>query len=128
MAESDFIAVCAMWTPETERLLDKAAFDAAKPGAFLLNVARGEIVDELAMVEALQSGRLAGAYIDVWWNDTQDPPIPELLNAPNLIVTPHVSGGSDGDYRGGIDVFCENLARLLRGEPLLNVVDWQRGY
>jgi phosphoglycerate dehydrogenase-like enzyme len=128
MGMSDFIAVCAMWTPETERMLDKAAFDAAKPGAFLLNIARGEIVDELAMVDALKDGRLGGAYIDVWWDDTASPPIPELLDAPNLIMTPHVSGGSDGDYRGGIGVFCENLRRLLNREELLNVVDWERGY
>jgi len=128
LAESDFIAVCAMWTPETERLLDRAAFEAVKPGAYLLNVARGEIVDEREMVAALESGRLAGAYIDVWRDDTQAPPIPELLTAPNLVITPHVSPGSDGDYRGGIDIFCENLGRLLRGEELVNVVDWQRGY
>src|SRR5439155_26798475 len=75
LAESDFIAVCAMWTPETEALIDARAFAAMKPGAFLLNVARGEIVDELAMVNALKTGRLAGAYIDVWWDDTQRPPI-----------------------------------------------------
>jgi phosphoglycerate dehydrogenase-like enzyme len=128
MAESDFVCVCAMWTPETERMLDKAAFDAVKPGAYFLNIARGEIVDEPAMVDALRDGRLGGAYIDVWWDDTASPPIPELLSAPNLIMTPHVSGGADGDYRGGISVFCENLGRLLRGDELLNVVDWQRGY
>jgi phosphoglycerate dehydrogenase-like enzyme len=128
MAESDFVCICAMWTPETEKMIDRAAFDAVKPGAFFLNIARGEIVDELAMVDALKSGRLAGAYIDVWWDDTAQPPIPELLEAPNLIMTPHVSGGADGDYRGGINVFCDNLGRLLRGEELLNVVDWERGY
>jgi phosphoglycerate dehydrogenase-like enzyme len=128
LAECDFVAVCAMWTPETERMLNKAAFDAVKPGAFFLNVARGEIVDELAMVDALKSGRLAGAYIDVWLGDTTDPPIPELLEAPNIIITPHVSPGSDGSYNAGMDIFIENLGRLLRGEDLLNVVDWERGY
>ena len=128
LAESDFVALCAMWTPETERILDKQAFAAMKTGAFLLNAARGELVDEAAMVEALKDGRLAGAYIDVWWHDTDEPPIPELLQAPNLIITPHVSGGADGNYRGGMDVFCENLRRLLAGEELLNVVDWERGY
>ncbi len=129
LAESDFIAVCAMWTPETERLLDAAAFQAAKPGAFLLNIARGEIVDEAAMIEALKSGRLAGAYTDVWWDHTSLPPSPELISTPNLIMTPHISGGSDGDFRGGAtQILCDNLARLLAGEPLINVVDWQRGY
>lgn len=128
LGESDFIAVCAMWTPETERFIDARAFAATKPGAIFLNVARGEIVDERAMVDALKTGRLAGAYIDVWWDDTRKPPIPELLDAPNLIITPHVSTGSDGYYFYGIDVFCENLGRLLKGEELLNVVDWRRGY
>ena len=128
LAESDFVAPCAMWTPETEQMLDTAAFEATKTGAYFLNIARGELVDELAMVKALESGRLAGAYIDVWWNDTDQPPIPELLTAPNLIITPHVSNGSDGNYRGGIDILCENLDRLLRGEPLVNTVDWERGY
>jgi phosphoglycerate dehydrogenase-like enzyme len=128
LAESDFIAVCAMWTPETERLIDARAFAATKRGAFLLNVARGEIVDELAMVDALKTGQLAGAYIDVWWDDTQRPPIPEVLDAPNLVITPHVSGGSDGNFAYGMDIFCENLKRLLNGDDLLNVVDWTRGY
>jgi phosphoglycerate dehydrogenase-like enzyme len=128
LSECDFVAVCAMWTPETERMLNKAAFDAVKPGAFFLNVARGEIVDEPAMVEALKSGQLAGAYIDVWQGDTTEPPIPELLEAPNIIITPHVSPGADGDYNRGVDIFCENLGRLLRGEELLNRVDFERGY
>ncbi|MGE0056842.1 MAG: NAD(P)-dependent oxidoreductase [Dehalococcoidia bacterium] len=128
LAESDFICVCAMWTPETEKMLDRAAFDAVKPGAYFLNIARGEIVDELAMVDALKDGRLGGAYIDVWWDDTSSLPLPELISAPNLIMTPHVSGGADGDYRGGMTVFCENLDRLLKGEPMLNIVDWERGY
>ncbi len=128
LAESDFVAPCAMWTPETERMLNAEAFAATKPGAFFINIARGELVDELAMVKALESGHLAGAYVDVWWNDTDQPPIPELLSAPNLIMTPHISNGSDGNYRGGIDILCENLDRLLRGEPLVNTVDWERGY
>ena len=128
LAESDYVALCAMWTPETERMLDREAFAAMKPGAYFLNIARGELVDEPAMVQALESGHLAGAYIDVWWNDTDEPPIPELLTAPNLIITPHVTNGSDGNYRGGIDIFCDNLGRLLSGEPLTNAVDWDRGY
>jgi phosphoglycerate dehydrogenase-like enzyme len=128
MAESDFIAVCLAWTPETQRVLNKEAFAAAKPGAYLLNVARGEVIDEPALVEALHSGQIGGAYLDVWWDDFGSPPRPELLAAPNLILTPHISGVTDAAHAFFVDIFCENLGRLLRGEPLQNVVDWNRGY
>ena len=128
LAESDFVAVCAPWTPETHQFLNEDAFSVTKPGGFLINISRGELIDERALIHALKSGRLAGAYIDVWWQDTDHPPSDELINAPNLIMTPHVSSGADGDYRGGIDLFCENLERLLRGDELINAVDFQRGY
>jgi phosphoglycerate dehydrogenase-like enzyme len=128
LAEADFIAVCAMLTAETERMLDTAAFNAAKEGAYLLNVARGEIVDEEALAAALRSGRLAGAYLDVWDNDFADPPSETLLSAPNIVFTPHVSGRSDTSQGFSMDVFCDNLERLLEGRPLVNVVDWERGY
>ncbi|MPZ50300.1 MAG: hypothetical protein GEU75_13550 [Dehalococcoidia bacterium] len=128
LAEADFIAVTAMLTDETERMLNSAAFAAIKPGAYLLNVARGEIIDEAALIEALNSGRLAGAYLDVWDNDFADPPSQALQQAPNIIFTPHVSGRSDTPQGFSLDVFCENLKRLLAGQPLANLVDWQRGY
>lgn len=129
LAEADYVAVCAMWTPETNRMLDEAAFAAVKPGAVLLNVARGELLDEAAMVAALHSGQLGGAYVDVWDQDTIQPASEALLTAPNVVVTPHVSGGSDtNEYRGGLQIFYDNLERLLKGEPLVNAVDWARGY
>lgn len=128
LAEADYVAVCAMWTKETDRMLNKRAFTAMKPGAYLLNIARGELIDEPAMIEALQSGRLAGAYLDVWELDSMRPASSELLAAPNVVLTPHVSNGSDGDYRGGLQIFCDNIEHLLRGEPLVNAVDWARGY
>jgi phosphoglycerate dehydrogenase-like enzyme len=118
-----------MFTPETERLLNDQAFAAMKPGAYLINTARGEIIDETALVAALQSGHLAGAYIDVWDNDLAGvPPSPLLQSAPNLIFTPHASGRSDIPQGFSLDLFCENLERLLKGEPLINVIDWNRGY
>jgi len=130
LAEADFVAVCVMRTAETERMLDRAAFEAMKPGAFLLNIARGEIVEEAALVEALHSGHLGGAYLDVWENDSagSNAPSAALRGAPNVIFTPHISNRSDTPQSFGVDVFCDNLARLLQGEPLINVVDWQRGY
>jgi phosphoglycerate dehydrogenase-like enzyme len=128
LAEADFIAVCAMLTDETERMLDDSAFAATKEGAYILNVARGEIVDEAALAAALTSGRLAGAYLDVWDNDMVDSPSEVLQKAPNVIFTPHVSGRADSQQGFSLDIFCENLALLLEGRPLQNVVDWQRGY
>ena len=129
LAAADFVAVCAMWTPATERLLDGAAFAAMKPGAFLMNIARGELVDEAALVEALVNGRLAGAYLDVWDDDLYGKdPSPALQAAPNVIFTSHASGRSDVPQGFSLDLFCRNIERLLRGQPLENVVDWSRGY
>lgn len=129
LAEADYVAVCAMWTPETQGMIDVAAFEAMKPGAIILNVARGEIIDEEAMVGALDSGRLGGAYLDVWYNDMGgSPPRPELLGRDNVIFTPHVSGRGDVSHAFAADVFVENLKHLLAGEPLKNVIEWERGY
>jgi len=128
LAECDFVAVCAMLTPETEGLLNDAAFDAMKPGAVLLNVARGEIVDEDALVRALRSGKLAGAYIDVYRDDFVSPPSPRLATAPNIVITPHVSGRSDVNHAYAFDIFRDNVRRMLNGEPLVNLIDWSRGY
>jgi phosphoglycerate dehydrogenase-like enzyme len=128
MAECDFVAICAMLTPETEGIVGKEAFEAVKPGAYFLNVARGEIVDEEAMIDALRSGRLAGAYLDVWRNDFAFPPSEALLSAPNVVFTPHVSGRVDQTHAFSTELFIENLQRFLKGQPLENVVDWQRGY
>ena len=128
LAEADFVAVCAMWTDETERMLNADAFVAMKPGAYLMNIARGEIIDNEAMAEALRSGKLAGTYLDVWDDDFAQPPPKVLQEAPNIIFTPHVSNRSDVPQMFAVDAFCANLERLLKGEPLENVVDWSRGY
>jgi phosphoglycerate dehydrogenase-like enzyme len=129
LAEADFVAICAMWTPETEGMIDAKAFAAMKSGAILLNVARGEIVDEGSLVEALRSGHLSGAFLDVWHQQLEGAsPIPALQAAPNVVFMPHVSGLSDGSHAYSLDLFLKNLRRLLVGEPLENRVDWSRGY
>jgi phosphoglycerate dehydrogenase-like enzyme len=128
LGEADFVAITAMLTDETEGMIDSDAFGAMKPGAYFMNTARGEIVDEPALVEALHSRRLGGAYLDVWFDDFATPPSAELQAAPNLVITPHVSGRSDVPQGFSLDVFCENLERLLTGAPLENVIDWERGY
>jgi phosphoglycerate dehydrogenase-like enzyme len=128
LGQSDFVAVCTMWTDETERLLNKTTLAALKPGAFVLNIARGEIIDEPDLAAALVSGQVGGAYLDVWWDDQGSMPHPDLMKAPNVVFTPHISGRADESHGFGLEVFCANLERLLKGEPLENVVDWDRGY
>ena len=129
LGQCDFVAVCAMLTHETEGLLDAAAFAAMKDGAWILNIARGEIIDEPAMIAALGSGKLRGAYLDVYSGEMSGilPP-EELRNNPNVIITPHISGRADDPGRLGFDVFLENLALFVAGKPLNNVIDWERGY
>jgi phosphoglycerate dehydrogenase-like enzyme len=128
LGEADAVAVCAMWTPETEGMFNEAAFAATKPGAYFINVARGELVEEQPLVDALKSGHLGGAYLDTWPDDMARLPHPDLLTMPNVTITPHVSQQAETNQNFGVDVFCDNLARLLKGEPLVNVVDWKRGY
>ena len=98
-----------------------------KPTALLVNIARGRLVDEEALVEALQSGRIGGAGLDAFQREPLPPNHP-LWRTPNTIITPHTAAFS-GDYWGPVvDLFLENVARFRRGAPLLNVVDKQHGY
>ena len=128
LPESDFVVVCTQWTPETTHLFDKDRFAAMKPGAVLVNVARGEIVDEAALAEALDQGRLRGVVFDVYDGEFEHLPPARLWQDERVLITPHVSGHSDENRHGAIDLFCDNLRAYLGGEPLLNVIDWQRGY
>ena len=128
LAESDFVAVCCQWTPETTKLINAARLAAMKPGVVLVNVARGEIVDEAALAEALQRGHLRGVVLDVYVGEFEHMPPEVLWRDPRVLITPHVSGASDENRHGAIDLFCKNLHAYLNGAPLLNVIDWQRGY
>jgi phosphoglycerate dehydrogenase-like enzyme len=129
LAECDFVTLALNLTKETERMLGAPELAAMKDSAFLLNIARGELIDEPAMIEALHTGKIAGAYIDAWTDETNRPPPPELLAAPNLVFTPHISNRTDGPSGDdGIDLLCENLRRMFKGEALKNVFDWDRGY
>ncbi|MBO0834232.1 MAG: D-2-hydroxyacid dehydrogenase [Actinobacteria bacterium] len=129
-AESDFLAVCAQLTAETTGMIDASVFSALKPGAVLINVARGEEVNEDALVEALSSGHLRGAVLDVYDGElARQQPRRELLELPQVLLTPHISGrGDPGHFEPNRRLFADNLRRYLLGEPLLNVVDRERGY
>ena len=127
LAAADVVVLAAPLTTETHRLLDAAAIAAMKPGAILINVARGELIDEAALAEALESGRMGGAALDVFAKE----PLPSdspLWSLPNVIVTPHNSGFRSGHFDAVIDLFAENLQRFERGVELLNVVDLGTGY
>jgi phosphoglycerate dehydrogenase-like enzyme len=98
-----------------------------KAGAIVINIARGQLIDEAALAEALESGRLGGAALDVFTAEPLPPDSP-FWSMPNVVVTPHNSGFRAGHFDAVIDLFAENLARFERGVDLLNVVDLQAGY
>jgi glyoxylate/hydroxypyruvate reductase A len=128
LSQSDFVAICCQWTPETTGLFNKDRFQAMKAGSVLVNVARGEIVDEEALLDALERDHLRGAALDVYVGEFERPPLPRLWSDRRVLITPHISNGSDQSQHGGVDVFCDNLRAYREGRTLHNVIDWQRGY
>ncbi len=128
LPQSDFVVVCCQWTPETTRLFNKERFALMKQGGVFVNVARGEIVDEAALADALDQGRLRGAALDVYVGEFEHLPPQRLWADKRVVITPHVSGASDDERHRGVDLFCENLRAYLDGKPLQNVIDWDRGY
>lgn len=117
----DALVLAVPLTDDTRHLLDAHALTRLKPGALLVNVARGEVVDEPALVEALASGRLGGAGLDVFEQEPLPPESP-LWSLPNVIVTPHSSGTHPGNEDRATAIFLENLDRYLRGARLRNEV------
>ncbi len=128
LAESEFVAVCCQWTPETTGLIGRAAFDAMRPGTILVNVARGEIVDEIALIAALDAGKLRGVGLDVYVGEFEHAPDRRLWDDERVLITPHISGGTDVPQHQVVNLFCDNLQAYLAGQPLANVIDWSRGY
>jgi phosphoglycerate dehydrogenase-like enzyme len=123
VGEADYVVVTLPHTPETERLLDAQTVAAMQPGAYFVNVGRGKVVDEAALIEALEHGHLSGVALDVF----EEEPLPEespLWELPNVIVSPHSTDNVPGlTNRLLADLFCENLSRYLAGESLINVLD-----
>lgn len=127
LAAADFVVNCLPYTPQTDRVLDAPAIAAMKPTAYLINVGRGGTIDEPALVQALKERRIAGAALDVF----EPEPLPEdspLWDLDNVILSPHLSGYMPGFDAEATELFAQNLARYVRGEPLLNLVDRARGY
>ena len=127
LAHSDVVVIAAPHTPQTKRLIGRAEVDRIKPGALLINVARGKMIDDDAVVAALRDGRLGGAALDVFSVEPLPASSP-YWDMPNVIVTPHVSGALRDYWTPLVALFAENLRRFESGELLLNVVDKAAGY
>ena len=127
LGESDFIVLAAPLTPETEAMINDETLAMVKPGAWLINVARGRLVDERALLRALRDGPLGGAVLDTF-HDEPLPPMSSFYDLPNVIVTPHTAWSSGRVLDRSVELFCDNLRRFATGEPLLNVVDPVAGY
>jgi phosphoglycerate dehydrogenase-like enzyme len=127
LGEVEIVFLCAPLTARTRGMIDAGRLAKLRPGSLLINVARGPLVIEADLVEALKSGRLAGAGLDV----TEQEPLPrasKLWDLPNAIITPHVGGQSQRRMDQMTDFFCANLRRYLAGQPLANLVDKQLGF
>jgi phosphoglycerate dehydrogenase-like enzyme len=129
-AQSDYLVVCSQLTTETRGLIDGRVLAAMKPGAVLINIARGEEVDEAALLEVIASRHLRGALLDVYDGELAgEPPRQALLETPEIVLTPHISAAGDaGSAEPVRRLFADNLRRFLNGDPLLNLVDRARGY
>ena len=127
LAKSNILMVCCPSTPETHKLLSDAQFNQMPDASYVVNVSRGKIIDEMALVTALQSGQLAGAGLDVTYTEPCPPESP-LWDQQNVILTSHSAGSSQHIRRRAMQLFIDNLHRYVKGEPLINVVNKQKGY
>lgn len=125
LRQADFVVILLPLTPETTGIIGADAFAAMKPGAWLINIARGAVVNEAALLDALEQRRLAGAILDVFATEPLPPHHP-LWRRDDVVITPHISGPSTPDEIA--PVFNDNLRRYLAGKPLRHLVDRERGY
>jgi phosphoglycerate dehydrogenase-like enzyme len=127
LADSDVVVLSLPHTAGTKQLIGRRELDAMKRGALLINVARGKLLDDEAVVAALRDGRLGGAALDVFAREPLDASSP-YWDLPNVIVTPHTAGAMRDYWTPLVALFMDNLRRFERGEPLANVVDKSLGY
>lgn len=127
LSESDFVVITLPLTPATQGLIGEGEFQIMKPTAYLINTARGAIVDEEALIHALDEHWISGAGLDVFAIE----PLPidsRLWGLPNVIFSPHIAGGSEDRDTRMTELFCENLRRYVNGKKLLNVINKKRGF
>ena len=127
LGETDFLVLAAPHTPETEGMIGADEIAAMKRGAVLINIGRGQLVDEPAMIRALEEGHLAGAALDVF--SAEPPPADSpLWDMPNVIISPHSASTVRQENARITEIFCDNLERYLSGMPLRNVLDTEKLY
>jgi phosphoglycerate dehydrogenase-like enzyme len=127
LPQADFVVVAAPATPETRNMLGEIEFALMKPSAYLINVARGTLVDEPVLISALERNVIAGAALDVTVKEPLPPESP-LWKMNNVFITPHVSGATENTWEREEELMAENLKRWFAGSELLNRVDLSRGY
>jgi D-2-hydroxyacid dehydrogenase (NADP+) len=127
LSESDYVVLTLPLTSETYRIIGEAELHSMKQTAYLINVARGGLVDEAALVRAIEDKRIAGAGLDVFATEPLPADSP-MWSFPNVIISPHIAGGMEDYVARATAVFCENLRRYLSGRRLINIVDKKKGY
>jgi phosphoglycerate dehydrogenase-like enzyme len=127
LAQAEFVCVTSPATSETRALFGARRFANMRPGAFFINISRGSVVDETALIDALRLGRLGGAALDVFEKEPPDADNP-LWSMPNVIMTPHLSGMLDTYEERVVEIFVDNYRRYASGDLLRNRVDLERGY
>jgi phosphoglycerate dehydrogenase-like enzyme len=127
LPEADFVVNTLPHTPETHHLLGKRELEQLKPGAYFINISRGKVVDEAALIGLLNSGKIAGAGLDVFEEEPLSPDSP-LWHMPNVLITSHYAGSSSRYHERAMAIFLDNLRRYTAGESLRNVVDKRLGY
>jgi phosphoglycerate dehydrogenase-like enzyme len=127
IAQCDYILLATPLTPETRKMFGASQIAAMKPNAVLINVGRGQVVDEAGLIHALETGAIRGAALDVVEQEPLPSPHP-LYSLPNVVLSPHCADNVEGFMGPAVERLVENLERFIKGEPLHNVVDKQAGY
>src|SRR5208282_3525270 len=127
LAASDYVVITLPLTPHTRGFIGARELAAMKPEAYIVNIGRGAVIDQAALIEALKAKRIGGAGLDVFEREPLEPESP-LWEMENVILTPHISGANRGYMDKACELFAENLRRFSSGQPLLNLLDRELGY
>ncbi|HYN07561.1 MAG TPA: D-2-hydroxyacid dehydrogenase [Vicinamibacterales bacterium] len=127
LGRADAVVLAVPRTSETRALIGEPEFEAMRPSAVLVNIARGRLIDDAALLRAVESGRIAGAGLDAFQEEPLPPSHP-LWTAPNVLITPHTAAFAGDYWPPVVEQFLENMRLYKKGEPLINVVDKKAGY
>ncbi|HEY6420898.1 MAG TPA: D-2-hydroxyacid dehydrogenase [Candidatus Binataceae bacterium] len=127
LAESNYVTVTLPLTPHTRKFIGAHELAAMRPGTYIVNIGRGEVIDERALADTLRAGKIGGAGLDVFEHEPLEAESP-LWGMENVILTPHMSGANRGYFEKACQLFADNLRRFRAGQPLFNLVDPDLGY